>query len=517
VTALAPNHHQTLAENSALREENLSLKERLQAVQRQLDWFRRQLFGSTSERLHEVDPAVQQSLLSSMEDLPAPPPEPEEESPSAQKPRRKTRQNAVNDTGLRFGDAVPVKVIEVAPDLPEGVSLNDVEVITTRSTFRLAQRRASYQVLEYRCPVIKVNADAVPQATSAPATLFDGSLADVSFIAGLLVDKFCYHLPLYRQHQRLQQAGIELSRTTLTQQVARAAALLSPIHLAQLEHVLKSQVLAMDETPIKAGRKSKGKMKAAWFWPLYGDHDEISFTFSPSRAKAHIDTVLGEHFEGVLLSDGNASYARYAETRPGVTHAECWAHTRRHFEKALGSDEAVEEGLLRIAGVYEIETWIREKGREGPDKLKTRTDYSEPRVRAFWQWCDQQLHRDDLEPRHPLRQAVEYALKRQRSLEVFFSDPEVPIDTNHLERGLRCIPMGRRNWLFCWSEIGAEHVGIVQSLLSTCRLHGVDPYTYLVDVLQRVAIHPAARVEELTPRRWKALFADNPLRSDVDR
>jgi len=118
VTALAPNHHQTLAENSALREENLSLKERLQAVQRQLDWFRRQLFGSTSERLHEVDPAVQQSLLSSMEDLPAPPPEPEEESPSAQKPRRKTRQNAVNDTGLRFGDAVPVKVIEVAPDLP---------------------------------------------------------------------------------------------------------------------------------------------------------------------------------------------------------------------------------------------------------------------------------------------------------------------------------------------------------------------------------------------------------------
>ncbi len=114
------------------------------------------------------------------------------------------------------------------------MSLDDVEVITTRSTFRLAQRRASYQVLEYRCPVIKVSADAVPQAASAPATLFDGSLADVSFIAGMLVDKFCYHLPLYRQHQRLLQAGIPLSRTTLTQQVARAAALLSPIHLAMV-------------------------------------------------------------------------------------------------------------------------------------------------------------------------------------------------------------------------------------------------------------------------------------------
>nr|WP_281246498.1 transposase [Halomonas korlensis] len=133
----------------------------------------------------------------------------------------------------------------------------------------------------------------------------------------------------------MQQAGIPLSRATLTRQVARAAALLSPIHLAQLDHVLKSQVLAMDETPIKAGRKVKGKMKEAWFWPLYGDHDENSFTFSSSRAKAHID------------------------------------------------------------------------------KLQARTNYSEPRVKAFWQWCDQQLYRDDLEPTHPLRQAVGYALKRE--------------------------------------------------------------------------------------------------------
>ena len=264
--SLEQKYHQSLADVAALRAENASL-------QRQLDWFKLQLFGSTSERLLEVDPAVQQSLLSSMEDLPVPPPPEPEKDTSASTPRRKTRKGAVNDTGLRFGDSVPVKVIEVAPDLPEGMSLDDVDVIATRSTFRLAQRRASYEVLKYRCPVIKVSADAVPQATPAPATLFDGSLADVSFIAGLLVDKFCYHLPLYRQHQRLQQTGIPLSRTMLTQQVARAAALLSPIHLAQLEHVLESQVLAMDETPIKAGRKSKGKMKEAWFWPLYGDHD----------------------------------------------------------------------------------------------------------------------------------------------------------------------------------------------------------------------------------------------------
>jgi hypothetical protein len=98
---------------------------------------------------------------------------------------------------------------------------------------------------------------------------------------------------------------------------------------------------------------------------------------------------------------------------------------------------------------------------------------------------------------------------------VFLTDPDVPIDTNHLERALRVIPMGRKSWLFCWTELGAKHVGIIQSLLVTCRLHGVDPYTYLVDVLQRTGEHPASRVAELTPRLWKQHFSDNPLRSDL--
>ncbi len=115
-----------------------------------------------------------------------------------------------------------------------------------------------------------------------------------------------------------------------------------------------------------------------------------------------------------------------------------------------------------------------------------------------------------------LTKALIYAENHQAQLEVYLRDPEVPIDTNHLERALRVIPMGRKNWLFCWSEVGARHVGIIQSLLSTCRLHSVDPYTYLVDVLQRVALHPARDVVALTPRVWKERFAAKPLRSDLD-
>ena len=105
---------------------------------------------------------------------------------------------------------------------------------------------------------------------------------------------------------------------------------------------------------------------------------------------------------------------------------------------------------------------------------------------------------------------------RTDPLKVYLSDPDVPIDTNHLERALRPIPMGRKNWLFCWTELGAQQVGIIQSLLVTCKLHGVNPHIYLVDVLQRISQHPASRVIELTPRVWKEKFADSPLRSDLD-
>jgi transposase len=145
-----------------------------------------------------------------------------------------------------------------------------------------------------------------------------------------------------------------------------------------------------------------------------------------------------------------------------------------------------------------------------------RLTHSKPKVEVFFDWLDRQFQRQGFTPSNPFIKALNYVRERRLGLEVFLIDPDVPIDTNHIERALRVIPMGRKSWLFCWTELGARHVGIIQSLVVTCRLHGVDPYTYLVDVLQRVAEHPASRVAELTPRLWKQQFAGNPLRSDLE-
>ncbi|NHZ32639.1 IS66 family transposase [Massilia sp. CCM 8692] len=118
-------------------------------------------------------------------------------------------------------------------------------------------------------------------------------------------------------------------------------------------------------------------------------------------------------------------------------------------------------------------------------------------------------------PSSPFLGALAYIRERRAGLSVYLDDPEVSIDTNHLERALRVISMGKKNWLFSWTELGAKHIGIVQSLLATCRLHDINPYGDFVDVLQRVGQHPASLVHQLTSRIWKEMFSANPLRSDL--
>ena len=217
------------------------------------------------------------------------------------------------------------------------------------------------------------------------------------------------------------------------------------------------------------------------------------------------------------MSDGYAAYEAYAR-RHGIAHGQCWSHCRRNFTDAKESDPpGVAEALSLIGGLYAHEKAIRKKKLTGPSKLAHRREHATPAVGAFFDWCQAQRQWLDLLPSSPFGQALAYAAARETGLRVYLEDPGVSIDTNHLERCLRPIPAGRRNWLFAWTELGARRIGVIQSLLATCQLQSVNPYTYLVDVLQRVARHPAKGVIELTPRVWKTRFADCPLRSDLQR
>ena len=230
-------------------------------------------------------------------------PPPTETVKAYQRRFRLSGTDQADESALRFDDAAPVQEIVLTNPDVAALSPDAYEVIGEKVTYRLAQRPGAYVILKYRRPLIKRKDTEALSCPPAPPAVFEKSVADVSVLAGLLIDKFLYHLPLYRQHQRLQHAGIRLSRGTLTQWVQRAAELLEPIYYALLSSILQSHVLTMDEPPIKAGRREKGKLHKGYLWPLYGDKEEVAFPFAASRAQAVVREALG-NFCGVLLTDG---------------------------------------------------------------------------------------------------------------------------------------------------------------------------------------------------------------------
>lgn len=498
------------------------LTARTAELERQLEWFKRQMFGSKSER--RLGPTADDRQLYLGEAL--------AESPSAavatdtvrSYARRRSRDvfaDADDESVPRFDPSVPVVEIRVPNPEIDTLPPESYDVIDEKVTYRLAQQSGPYVLLRYVRPVVKLKPSGTFSCPPAPAAVLEKSFADVSLLAGILIDKFLFHLPLYRQHQRLMASGIHFSRSTLTQWVHRTVALLEPIYDALWQSVLSSAVLVMDETPIKAGRLKRaghnpGKMKTGYFWAVYGDQHEVVFPYSPSRAHAVVQELLGA-FAGVLVSDGYEAYDRFAAQVASVVHAQCWSHVRRYFVESEGVEPALSEKALEmIRTLYSHEATIRDQELEGSAKLEYHAQWSKPVVDGFFAWLGQVSLQHILLPTSPFTKAVSYALERERGLRVFLENPDVPVDTNELEREIRPIAVGRRNWLFCWTEVGAKYVGIVQSLLGTCRLQGVDPYTYLVDVLQRIESHPASEVHLLTPRLWKEHFASSPLRSIVD-
>jgi len=504
----------------ALLKAHHELQQQNEDLARQVEWFKRELFGAKSER-RQFDPQGLQLTLGELFRAPTGPAA-EIEVASHRRRLHGSEESKPDDGALRFDPSVPVEEIRLPnPELADA-DPSEYEKVGEKVTCRLAQRPASYLILRYVREVYKHKADGAFSCPPAPAAVLEKSCADVSFLAGLLIDKFTFHLPLYRQHQRLELAGIHLSRATLTNLVHRTAELLEPVYTAQLESILHSKVLAMDETPIKAGRKqrpppNRGQMKTAYFWPIYGDQDEIAFPFATTRGSAVVREALRSYC-GVLLSDGYEVYDRYAKAVNGIVHAQCWSHTRRHFVKAEEAEPGrVKPVLETIAELYELDATMKKAALDPEKALAFRVEKMKPIVDRFFEGLRKTLREEILLPSNPFTQAANYALSREESLRAFLQYPNLPLDTNHLERAIRPIAVGRKNWLFCWTEVGAKYVGIIQSLLSTCRVQGINPYTYLVDVLQRIDTHLEKDVASLTPRLWKQHFANNPLRSDVDR
>jgi transposase len=388
-----------------------------------------------------------------------------------------------------------------------------MHVIGEETSQRLDVIPAQFRVLVTHRPKYACRAceQAVVQAP-APERLIKGGLPTEAMVASVLVGKYAWHLPLYRQTQMLAAQGLDIKRSVLAFWVGYAAAELKPVYRRLRELILTSAKVAVDETTAPVLDPGRGRTKKGYFWAVarddrpWGGTDPpaIAFSYAPGRGAVHGLKLL-EGYRGIVQCDGYAAYKTIADKTPGeaITLAFCWAHLRRQFfDIAKGGDAPIaSEALERIAAIYAVEKTIR--GLSADERRVVRQERSRPLVVALRAWLEHQL--TCVSAKATIADEIRYGLNHWDGLTRFLDDGRIELDTNIVERGIRPIVLNRKNALFAGHDEGAENWACIASLIETCKLSGVDPQAYFADVLTRlVNLWPASRIDELMPWAWAA-------------
>jgi transposase len=488
----------------ALLAERDELLRRVEAMHHIIRQFQRAQFGRHSEKL---DPDQLRLALEEREIARAH----EQATADKQKaPRPKP------ESGQRKSLPSHLPRVEVVIE-PETTSCpccgGGMHVIGEEKSERLDVIPAQHRILVTRRPKYgcRACAGAVVQAP-APERLIRAGLPTEALVAHVLVSKYAWHLPLYRQAQIMLAQGIEIDRSVLAFWVGYAAAELMPLWQRMREILLGSPRLFVDETRAPVLDPGRGRTKTGYFWSIARDDSAwrggtgppaVVYTYAPGRGAEHAMTLLAG-YRGIVQCDGYAAYKQVAQRgRAGnaVTLAFCWAHWRRRFYEIAkaGSAPIAEEALRRIAGLYKIEAQIR--GNSAEERRAVRQAESKPVVEDLKAWLAAQLAR--VSTKSAIAVAIRYGLNHWDGLSRLLEDGRIEIDTNTVERSMRPIALNRKNALFAGHDTGAENWACLASLIETCKLNGVDPQAYLTDVLTKlVNLWPASRVDELMPWTW---------------
>jgi transposase len=427
--------------------------------------------------------------------------------------KTETRPRLRREPGARKSLPAHLPRVEVVIE-PETTSCpccgKTMHVIGEERSERVDVIPAQHRILVTRRPKYgcRACAGAVVQAP-APERLIRAGLPTEAMVAHVLVSKYAWHLPLYRQAQILLAQGIEIDRSTLAFWVGYAAAELMPLWRRLREILLGSPRLFVDETRAPVLDPGRGRTKTGYFWSIARDDSAwqgdtgppgVAYTYTPGRGAEHAINLL-TGYSGILQCDGYAAYKQVAH-RGGagntVVLAFCWSHWRRRFYEIAraGSAPIATAALQRIAGIYKIEAQIR--GSSAAERQAVRQAESKPLVAELKTWLQAQLTRASA--KSAIAGAIRYGFNHWDGLERFLEDGRIEIDTNTVERSMRPIALNRKNALFAGHDTGAENWACLASLIETCKLNRVDPHAYLADVLTKlVNLWPAARIDELMP------------------
>ena len=356
----------------------------------------------------------------------------------------------------------------------------------------------------------------------APFHVTPRGLFGPSFLAMVLFEKFGAHQPLNRQRDRYAREGVDLSLSTLADQVGACAAALMPLYLLIEAHVLVAERLHGDDTTVPVLAKTKTDMGRIWTYvrddrPFGGPAPPAAiFHYSRDRRGEHPVGHL-RNWAGILQADAYAGYNAlfHADRNPSpLTRALCWSHSRRYFfeladvatqlkkrrKQAPVISPLAVEAVRRIDAIFDVERAIN--GRSVQDRLALRQQHSAPLVTDLETWMRE--NRSKLSRNSAVAEAMDYMLKAWPAFTAFLDDGRICLTNNAAERALRGIALGRKSWLFAGSDRGGQRTAFMLSLITTAKLNDIDPQAWLADVLARIADIPQNRLCDLLPWNWKA-------------
>jgi transposase len=343
----------------------------------------------------------------------------------------------------------------------------------------------------------------------APSHPIERGRAGPMLLAHVLFAKYCLHLPLNRQSAAYGREGIDLSVSTLADWVGACAATLMPIVELIRAHVFTAERIHADDTTVPVLAAGKTRTGRLWTYvrddkPFGGrDSPAAAFFYSPDRGGEHPQAHL-MNYTGLMQADAYSGFNRlYEPSRKGgpIVEAACWAHARRkYFELArLKKAPIAIEAIERIDALFAIERDIN--GMKPDERVAVRTERSKPLVIELEAWLRTQ--RAKLSSKSDTAKAIHYSLKRWPALTRFLDDGRLCMTNNAAERSLRCVAVGRHNWTFAGSDEGGWRAAAIYTLIETAKLNDIDPQAWLADLLARLPDHPAKRIDELMPWKWR--------------
>ena len=357
-----------------------------------------------------------------------------------------------------------------------------------------------------------------------PLLPIDKGIAGASLLAEILLQKYEYHMPFYRQIKQFTHLGMKgLKESTIDGWFKKAMELLKPLYLALVEEVMKADYCQADETTTPVIDKEKHKAAKEYLWMVRAVMERlVLFHYDEgSRAGAVIESLASTYnFKGYLQCDGFAGYETAFKTKADVCLFNCMVHIRRHFEQALDENKAMaQHALTQIQHLYKIERLCDEANLSADERKTKRNELARPIMEAMKLWMETEGIK--YSESSQIGKAITYAYTRWDNMMHYLDDGRLLLDNNLAENEIRPITLGRKNYLFCGNHEAAMNMCIVNSLLATCRNHDVNPRLYLNDIISQMPYMTKETHEELVellPHKWKALHPEaimTKLRDEV--